>query len=65
MPNAWIFTSHPDHLPTHDHVALRELPSVSVEGPFTNMVFITVPAFIAAVAIQKHFEAGLTGGAVK
>ena len=28
-------------------------------------LFITVPAFIAAVAIQKHFEAGLTGGAVK
>jgi multiple sugar transport system permease protein len=28
-------------------------------------IFITVPAFIAAVAIQKHFEAGLTGGAVK
>lgn len=28
-------------------------------------VFITIPAFIAAVAIQKHFQAGLTGGAVK
>lgn len=28
-------------------------------------VFITVPAFIAAVAIQKHFDTGLTGGAVK
>lgn len=28
-------------------------------------VFITVPAFIAALSIQKHFEAGLTGGAVK
>lgn len=28
-------------------------------------VIITVPAFIAAIAIQKHFEAGLTGGAVK
>jgi multiple sugar transport system permease protein len=28
-------------------------------------IFITAPAFIAAVAIQKHFEAGLTGGAVK
>lgn len=28
-------------------------------------VIITVPAFIAAIAIQRHFEAGLTGGAVK
>lgn len=28
-------------------------------------VFITVPAFIAALSIQKHFQAGLTGGAVK
>ena len=28
-------------------------------------VFITVPAFLAALSIQKHFEAGLTGGAVK
>ena len=28
-------------------------------------VFITVPAFIAALSIQKHFEDGLTGGAVK
>lgn len=28
-------------------------------------VFITVPAFIAALSIQKHFEAGLSGGAVK
>lgn len=28
-------------------------------------VFITVPAFIAALSIQKHFEGGLTGGAVK
>lgn len=28
-------------------------------------VFITIPAFIAALSIQKHFEAGLTGGAVK
>jgi multiple sugar transport system permease protein len=28
-------------------------------------VFIAVPAFIAALSIQKHFEAGLTGGAVK
>jgi multiple sugar transport system permease protein len=28
-------------------------------------VFIVVPAFIAALAIQKHFVAGLTGGAVK
>ncbi|MGL4636609.1 MAG: carbohydrate ABC transporter permease [Beijerinckiaceae bacterium] len=28
-------------------------------------VFIVVPAFIAAIAIQKHFVAGLTGGAVK
>lgn len=28
-------------------------------------VFIIVPAFIAAIAIQKHFVAGLTGGAVK
>jgi multiple sugar transport system permease protein len=28
-------------------------------------VFIVVPAFIAAISIQKHFVAGLTGGAVK
>lgn len=28
-------------------------------------VFITIPAFIAALSIQKHFETGLTGGAVK
>ncbi len=28
-------------------------------------VFIVIPAFIAAIAIQKHFVAGLTGGAVK
>lgn len=28
-------------------------------------VFITIPAFIAALAIQKHFESGLTSGAVK
>lgn len=28
-------------------------------------VFIVVPAFIAALSIQKHFEAGLTGGSVK
>lgn len=28
-------------------------------------VFIVVPAFIAALAIQKHFVSGLTGGAVK
>jgi multiple sugar transport system permease protein len=28
-------------------------------------VFICVPALIAALSIQKHFEAGLTGGAVK
>jgi multiple sugar transport system permease protein len=28
-------------------------------------VFICVPAFIAALAIQKHFEAGMTAGAVK
>ncbi|MGL4495678.1 MAG: carbohydrate ABC transporter permease [Beijerinckiaceae bacterium] len=28
-------------------------------------IFITVPAFIAALSIQKHFEGGLTGGAVK
>ncbi len=28
-------------------------------------VFIVIPAFVAAIAIQKHFVAGLTGGAVK
>jgi multiple sugar transport system permease protein len=28
-------------------------------------VFIVIPAFIAAISIQKHFVAGLTGGAVK
>lgn len=28
-------------------------------------VFIVIPAFAAAIAIQKHFVAGLTGGAVK
>jgi multiple sugar transport system permease protein len=28
-------------------------------------VFITIPAFIAALTIQKHFEGGLTSGAVK
>jgi multiple sugar transport system permease protein len=28
-------------------------------------VFITVPAFIAALSIQKHFEAGLSSGAIK
>ncbi len=28
-------------------------------------VFIVIPAFLAAIAIQKHFVAGLTGGAVK
>jgi multiple sugar transport system permease protein len=28
-------------------------------------IIITVPAFIAALAIQRHFVSGLTGGAVK
>jgi multiple sugar transport system permease protein len=28
-------------------------------------VFVVIPAFVAAIAIQKHFVAGLTGGAVK
>jgi multiple sugar transport system permease protein len=28
-------------------------------------VFVVIPAFAAALAIQKHFVAGLTGGAVK
>jgi multiple sugar transport system permease protein len=28
-------------------------------------VFIVIPAFVAAIAIQKHFVIGLTGGAVK
>lgn len=28
-------------------------------------VFIVIPAFVAAITIQKHFVAGLTGGAVK
>jgi len=28
-------------------------------------VFVVLPAFVAAIAIQKHFVAGLTGGAVK
>jgi multiple sugar transport system permease protein len=28
-------------------------------------VFIVIPAFVAAISIQKHFVAGLTGGAVK
>ncbi len=28
-------------------------------------VFIVIPAFVAAIAIQKHFVAGLTGGSVE
>jgi multiple sugar transport system permease protein len=28
-------------------------------------VFVVIPAFVAAISIQKHFVAGLTGGAVK
>ena len=48
--------------------ALRELPSVSVEGPHTNMLFVTVPADRVA-ALDAHLAANgirvFPGGATK
>lgn len=48
--------------------ALRDLPSVSVDGPHTNMLFVTVPAERVA-ALDAHLAANgirvFTGGATK
>ena len=48
--------------------ALRELPAVSVEGPHTNMLFVTVPAD-RVTALDAHLAASgirvFAGGATK